>query len=139
MSDFPEYLARLRSGDKTLNPFLDFMGMVLEELGDGYARFRMPIRPEFLQGAGVVQGGLLVAMASETIAHAVMTLLKSGEGIATIEVKNNFLATAKNGVLIAEGKVFKKGRTVIIGDCIVSSDSGRALSRTTSSILLLAG
>jgi len=139
MSDFPEYLKRLRSGDKTLNPFLDFMGMILEELGDGHARFRMPIRPEFLQGAGVVQGGLLVSMASETIAHAVMTVLKSGEGIATIEVKNNFLATAKAGVLIAEGKVFKKGRTVIIGDCIVSSDSGKALSRTTSSILLLAG
>jgi uncharacterized protein (TIGR00369 family) len=139
MRDFPKYLERLRSGDNALNPFLDFMGMILEELADGYARFRMPIRHEFLQGAGVVQGGLIVAVASETIAHAVMTLLGPGEGIATIEVKNNFLATAKDGVLIAEGKVFKKGRTVIIGDCVVSSDSGNALSRTTSSILLLAG
>jgi uncharacterized protein (TIGR00369 family) len=138
MPDFPKYLDRLRSGEKGMNPFLDFMGMILEELGDGYARFRMPIRQEFLQGAGVVQGGLIVAMASETIAHAVMTLLGPGEGIATIEVKNNFLATAKDGVLIAEGKVFKKGRTVIIGDCVVSSDAGKALSRTTSSILLLA-
>ena len=139
MPDFPKYLERLRSGNKGLNPFLDFMGMALEELADGYARFRMPIRPDFLQGAGVVQGGLIVAMASETIAHAVMTLLGPGEGIATIELKNNFLATAEAGVLTAEGKVFKKGRTVIIGDCIVSSDSGKALSRTTSSILLLAG
>jgi len=139
MPDFPKYLERLRSGNKSLNPFLDFMGMALEELGDGYARFRMPIRSDFLQGAGVVQGGLIVAMASETIAHAVMTLLGPGEGIATIELKNNFLATAEAGVLTAEGKVFKKGRTVIIGDCIVSSDSGKALSRTTSSILLLAG
>jgi uncharacterized protein (TIGR00369 family) len=139
MCDFPKYLDRLRSGEKAINPFLDFMGMILEELADGCARFRMPIRHEFLQGAGVVQGGLIVAMASETIAHAVMTLLGPGEGIATIEVKNNFLATAKDGVLIAEGNVFKKGRSVIIGDCVVSSDSGKALSRTTSSILLLAG
>lgn len=139
MCDFPKYLDRLRAGEKAINPFLDFMGMILEELADGCARFRMPIRHEFLQGAGVVQGGLIVAMASETIAHAVMTLLGPGEGIATIEVKNNFLATAKDGVLIAEGNVFKKGRTVIIGDCIVSSDAGKALSRTTSSILLLAG
>lgn len=139
MPDFPKYLDRLRSGEKGMNPFLDFMGMILEELADGYARFSMPIRHEFLQGANVVQGGLIVAMASETIAHAVMTLLEPGEGIATIEVKNNFLATAKDGVLIAEGKVFKKGRTVIIGDCVVSSDAGKALSRTTSSILLLAG
>ncbi len=139
MYDFPTYLKRLRSGDKSVNPFLDFMGMVLERLDDGYARFTMPVRHEFLQGAGVVQGGLIVAMASETIAHAVLTLLKPGEGIATIELKNNFLATAKNGNLIAEAKVFKKGRTVIIGDCMVSSESGKALSRTTSSILLLSG
>ncbi len=81
MCDFPKYLDRLRSGEKAINPFLDFMGMILEELGDGCARFRMPIRHEFLQGAGVVQGGLIVAMASETIAHAVMTLLGPGERI----------------------------------------------------------
>ncbi|MDY6952344.1 MAG: PaaI family thioesterase, partial [Thermodesulfobacteriota bacterium] len=133
MPDFPEYLERLQSGDWSMNPFLHFMGMVLEKLGDGYARFRMPVREEFLQGAGVVQGGLIVAMASETIAHAVMTLLKAGEGIATIELKNNFLATAKEGDLIAEGKVFKKGGTVIIGDALVSSASGKPLSRTSSS------
>ena len=139
MPDFSKYLKRLQSGDRSMNPFLEFMGMVLEQLDDGYARFRMPVRDEFLQGAGVVQGGLIVAMASETIAHAVMTLLKSGEGIATIELKNNFLATAKKGNLIAEGKVFKKGGTVIIGDAMVSSESGKALSRTTSSILLLKG
>jgi len=139
MPDFSKYLKRLQSGDRSMNPFLEFMGMVLEQLDDGYARFRMPVRDEFLQGAGVVQGGLIVAMASETIAHAVMTLLKSGEGIATIELKNNFLATAKKGNLIAEGKVFKKRGTVIIGDAMVSSESGKALSRTTSSILLLKG
>ena len=137
MSDFPKYLERLRSGDTSTNPFLDFMGMILEQLADGYARFRMPVRKQFIQGSGVVQGGLIVAMASETIAHAVMTLLRQGEGIATIELKNNFLATAREGDLIAEGEVFKKGRTIIIGDCIVSSGSGKLLSRTTSSILLL--
>jgi uncharacterized protein (TIGR00369 family) len=139
MPDFPQYLQRLESGDTSTNPFLDFMGMVLEQLDNGYARFRMPVRQEFLQGAGVVQGGLIVAMASETVAHAVMTLLGPGEGIATIELKNNFLATTKAGDLIAEGKVFKKGRTVIIGDATVSSESGKALSRTSSTILLLKG
>ena len=33
--------------------------MSLEELKeDGYARFTMPIRDEFMQGDGVMQGGL---------------------------------------------------------------------------------
>jgi uncharacterized protein (TIGR00369 family) len=137
MYDYEDYLNRLQGGDDAMNPFLGFMGMTLEELGSGYARFRMPIVGEFMQGAGVVQGGLVVAMASESIAHAVMTQLEPGEGIATIELKNNFLASVKDGELIAEARVFKKGGRVIIGDCLVSSDSGKALSRTTSSILLL--
>jgi len=137
MNDYRSYLQRLRSGKKSINPFLEFMGMNLEELKDGYARFRMSIREEFIQGSGVVQGGLLVAMASETIAHAVMTLLEPGEGIATLELKNNFLSSAKDGDVIAEGNVFKKGRTLIIGDYLVSSEAGKALSRMTSTLLLL--
>lgn len=137
MFDFGKYLSALEAGADVSNPFLRFMGMILEELGDGHARFRMAVRKEFLQGAGVLQGGLLVAMASETIAHAVMTQLAPGEGIATIELKNNFLATVKDGHVIADATVFKKGRRVIIGDCLVTSASGKALSRTTSSMLLL--
>lgn len=57
MSDYPAYLRRLQSGEKGLNPFLDFFGIILEELREGYARFRMPVRPEYMQGAGFLQGG----------------------------------------------------------------------------------
>ena len=137
MFDYGKYLKRLQEGDLSINPFLAFMGVTLEALGDGSARFRMTVRRDFLQGAGVVQGGLVVAMSSETIAHAVMTQLATGESIATIELKNNFMASLKEGEAIAEATVFKKGHRVIIGDCLVSSDSGKILSRTTSSILLL--
>jgi len=39
--------------------FLQLLKMSLEELKeDGYARFTMPIRDEFMQGDGVMQGGL---------------------------------------------------------------------------------
>lgn len=137
MVDYGNYLKRLQDGDRSMNPFLTFMGMTVDALDSGSARFRMPVRLEFIQGAGVVQGGLIVAFASEAIAHAVMTLLEPGEGISTIELKNNFLASVKEGEIIADATVYKKGGQIIIGDCLVSSASGKALSRTTSSILLL--
>ena len=68
------------------------MGITLDELKDGYARFRMPVRPEYLQGAKTMQGGLIVALADEAIAHAMMTQLSPEEGLTTIELKSNFLA-----------------------------------------------
>ena len=41
MSDFADYIKRLRAGDMQVNPFLAYMAMTLEELREGYARFRM--------------------------------------------------------------------------------------------------
>ncbi len=43
MFDYGKYLKRLQGGDLSINPFLAFMGMTLEALGDGSARFRMPV------------------------------------------------------------------------------------------------
>ena len=136
MIDYPLYLNRLQSGDLSNNPFLDFMGMDLEELGEGYARFTMPIRDEFMQGNGVMQGGLIVAMADETTAHAIMTLLQPKEGIVTVELKNNFIAPAQHGRLVAEATVFKKGRSLIIADCLVTGTAGNPISRLTATFMI---
>ena len=135
MFDYPAYLKKLAAGDAVNNPFLYFMGMQLEEIREGYARFTMPIRPEFIQGAGIMQGGLSVAFASETVAHAVMTLLKPEENITTIELKNNFLSQAAAGRLTAEATVFKQGRRIIIVDCMVRDDQGKDISRSTSTLM----
>ena len=139
MSDYPAYLRRLQSGVKGLNPFLDFFGMALEDLQEGYARFRMPVRPEHMQGAGFMQGGVIVAMADETIAHAIMTVLKPDTGITTIELKSNFLAPVREGELIAEANVFKKGRTLIIGDCLVKNGDNRVVLRCSATFLAFSG
>jgi uncharacterized protein (TIGR00369 family) len=120
-----------------LNPFLDFMGTKLVELKDGYAQFRLPIRPEFLQGAGSMQGGLMVALADEAIAHAMMSQLAPDEGLTTIELKSNFLAGVSSGELIATAAVFKKGQSLIIGDCLVTDDEGRNICRVSATFLLL--
>jgi acyl-CoA thioesterase len=136
---YRSYLKRLQSGDSSSNPFLDFLDMKLEEIREGYARFCMPIRPEYMQCNGVMQGGLIVAMADETIAHAIMTLLGSREEIATVELKNNFIAPVKEGTLTAEATIFKKGRSIVVGDCIVVSDGGKVISRSSATFLICQG
>jgi acyl-CoA thioesterase len=83
-----------------------------------------------------MQGGLIVAMADETIAHAIMTLLGSREEIATVELKNNFIAPAKEGTLTAEATIFKKGRSLVVGDCIVTRDDGVIVSRSSATFLI---
>jgi len=120
-----------------LNPYLDYFGITLIDLKDGYARFKMPVRQEFMQGAKKMQGGLIVALADEAIAHAMMSQLASDEGLTTVELKSNFLAGVSSGVLIATATVFKKGQSLIIGDCLVTDDKEKNICRVSATFLLL--
>jgi uncharacterized protein (TIGR00369 family) len=120
-----------------MNPFLDFFGITMAELKDGYARFKMPVRPEYLQGAKAMQGGLIVALADEAIAHAMMSQLTPDEGLTTVELKSNFLAGVSSGELIATATVFKKGQSLIIGDCLVTDDKEKNICRVSATFLLL--
>jgi acyl-CoA thioesterase len=120
-----------------VNPFLDYLGITLVDLKDGYAQFRMPVRPEYLQGAKTMQGGLIVALADEAIAHAMMTQLNPNEGLTTVELKSNFLAGVSEGELIARATVFKKGQSLIIGDCLVTDNKGKNICRVSATFMLL--
>ncbi|HBI47866.1 MAG TPA: PaaI family thioesterase [Smithella sp.] len=137
MFNYDLYLEKLKKGQKGINPFLDYLGITLDELKDGYARFRMPVRKDFLQGAKAMQGGLIVALGDETIAHAMMTQLSPEEGLTTIELKSNFLAGVSDGELIATATVFKKGQSLIIGDCLVTDNKEKNVCRVSATFLIL--
>lgn len=131
------YLENIQKGQKGLNPYLDFFNITLVELSYGHASFKMPVRPEYLQGANSMQGGLIVALADEAIAHAMMTELSPEEGLTTIELKSNFLSGVADGELLAEASVFKKGRNLIIGDCLVTNGAGKNICRVSATFMLL--
>ena len=107
------------------------------ELKDGFAQFRMPVRPEYMQGAKAMQGGLIVALADETIAHAMMTQLTPEEGLTTIELKSNFLAGVSDGELIATATVFKKGQSLIIGDCLVTDNKEKNTEKVSRELAMV--
>lgn len=78
------------------------LGMTLEEVRPGYARLRMTVRPDMLNGHGTCHGGLVFALADSAFAFACnsrdVPTVASG---CTIE----FLAPAEEGdVLVAEAQ-----------------------------------
>lgn len=131
------YLKKICDGQKGLNPFLDHFGVTVLEINNGVARMQMPVRPEYMQGAKIMQGGLIVAFADEAIAHAMMSQLLPDEGLTTIELKSNFLAGVSKGNLIAEATIFKKGKSLIIGDCLVTDHMEKKICRVTATFMIL--
>lgn len=83
---------------------------------DTYAEIALPLRPGFLQEEGVVQGGILCALADTTAVYLLYPDLSETRTMTSIEFKMNFLRPAllKNGELRACSTLVKKGRKVAL-------------------------
>ena len=72
----------------------------------------------------VVTGGIFTAIADEAMAFALYTVISPDERIATIYETTSFLKGAKDEVLIATGRVMRKGRRVAFAESEVRSGTG---------------
>jgi acyl-CoA thioesterase len=119
MHYFQQILARGRA----VNPFFCLMGIDIGEINRGVATLRMPVRADMHNGEDWLQGGMFTALADEAMVLAICSLLLEGETLATISETTSFMRGARDGVLIAEGKVVKKGRRVAFAEAEVRYDS----------------
>lgn len=101
------------------NPFVKFMRIEVPRLGKGYARFVLKVRPEFHNSQGFLQGGVITAVADEAVAYALFSTVSEGEMINTVEMKINFLRPVKEGEIVAEAHITKRGRTISLGEVVV--------------------
>ena len=51
------------------------MGIQVPQLGRGYARFLLPFKPELANAIGLLQGGMIAALADEAVAYALYSLV----------------------------------------------------------------
>ncbi len=133
------YIDEIRRTGRDANPFFTMMGIDVDEYGDGKARLTMEVRPDMLNGAGWLQGGVYVALADEAIALALYTLLAENEEIATIDEHTSFIKGVNAGMVAATGRVIRKGRRVAFAEGEVrSAGGGILLSRTSASFAVIA-
>ena len=98
------------------NPFIKFVGIQAPQLGKGYARFLLPFKPDLANSIGLMQGGVIAALADEAVAYALYSLVPAGETFNTVEMKINFLGAVKEGDVTAEAHIAKRGRTISLGE-----------------------
>ena len=96
--------------------FHRWLGLELLGNGEDRARTRLAPRPEFLQEEGVVQGGVLSALADATAVYALVPRLGPERGLTSVEFKLNFLRAAvlEGGPLEGDAEVVRAGRTLAV-------------------------
>ena len=104
---------------------------------EGWIRIGFEARPEFINPAGFIQGGFLAAMLDDTMGPAVFVMTEGALYTATIDFYVSFLAPAKAGPLIGEGRVVQLGKSIGFIEATLSDAAGTLIARATSSARLV--
>lgn len=107
-----------------LAPFEEYLGMHIQEAADGRAVLTMPFQVAHCQGAGLMHGGAVVALADTALAIAIKTLLDEGTHFATIEMKLKFHAPVLWGTVKAVAAVSERSGRDIAGEVEVITEEG---------------
>lgn len=80
----------------------------------GLCRISAPILPAFTQQHGYGHAALSFALGDTAAGYAALSVMAEGAEVLTVEMKINLLAPAKGDRLVAEGRVVRPGRRLVV-------------------------
>jgi uncharacterized protein (TIGR00369 family) len=115
------------------------LGIVFDAHEPGRIEGHLDVRPEVLAPNGYLHAATVVGLADTACGLATRALLPEGAvGFTTIELKTNYLGTAREGRIAVVATNAHAGRTTQVWDATVRAEAtGRtiALFRCTQSVL----
>ena len=102
-------------------PFVGDMRVVTESLSEDTAILRLPFSERYLRPGNVVTGPAIFALADIALYAVAWLVVPKADLAVTTEATVHFLSGAKPGDLIAEAKILKAGRRLLIAECHIRS------------------
>lgn len=118
-------------------PVNRLLGLQLVHRSADRVEVHLPVRPELLQEEGIVQGGLLTALADTAAVYLLWPDLPQGRTMTGLGCSMQFLSPGRlqDGPLVAVATPLRKGRTVAVCDSVVQQGE-RLVARGTFTFLL---
>ena len=97
-------------------------------------RLRMRFQPgdQYLQGRGVIQGGIVATMLDLSIAFVAMTVTDDDKAVATASLSVAYLKPALPGVYFCDAEVERAGRTLVFARATLSPENGDPVATATA-------
>ncbi len=134
---YKKYIEEVRRPGQKVNLLLEFLGIEIDYLSEEKAILALPLRQDFLQGAGVVGGGILATLADEAMGHVVAANLNNNQTAATIEMNVRYLESVVSGNIRAEASLVKKGRSIISLESDIVNEAGELVAKASGSFLII--
>lgn len=120
-------------------PVALLVGMELKSIGRGQALVTLEATPRHANPMGTLHGGILCDIADAAMGMAYASELGDGETFTTLELKMNFLKPVWTGMLRANARVVKRGRTIGLVECDVVDPEDDLVARASSTVMTLRG
>ena len=115
------------------------IGIHFVKVGDGLVEAELPVRKELMAPNGFLHAGTVITLADTSCGYGCLQALPEGAaGFTTVELKSNFLGTARDGVIECRAEAKHLGRMTQLWDATVTHrDTGKvmALFRCTQMVL----
>ena len=115
----------------------DRLGLRLVEVGADRVVGELEIRDDLRTFGGAVHGGTLMAVADTVGAVATAINLPAQAATTTLESKTNFFAAGRSGKLRVEATPLHRGKRTHVWQTRVTDESGRLLSLTIQTQMVL--
>lgn len=138
MTDLPANLAA-QFMERQKGALPDHLGHVWETIVSGRGAGWFAVAPHHMAPNGFLHAGSVVSFADTACGYACVASLPGGaSGFTTLELKSNFLGTARDGIVDVEAHLVHGGRMTQVWDAVVTHrESGKAIAlfRCTQMIL----
>ncbi len=115
------------------------LNIVITDHSNGVVHAEMSFQPHLMAPNGFLHAGSVVSLADTTAGYGCIANLPEGAtSFTTIELKSNFLGTARAGMIVCTATAAHMGKTTQVWDAVVKhleTDKTIALFRCTQMIL----
>lgn len=117
--------------------FIEALGIKPTGFVDDQYVLELEVAPQHLNIGGIVHGGVICSLMDTALARSFFMALPEERLVAaTLEMKINFLGSAKEGSLTAYGRVVNTTRRTAYVEGYIENDSGKLLAKGTATMML---
>ena len=122
-----------------ISPLAEAMNGQIQELDPATGLAVLSFEPDarYLQGAGVIQGGIVAAMLDFSMALSAFAKLPPGRSVGTVSLTTHFLKPVLPGRHIARSRLDRLGGKLIFASAELFADGGAAPLATATAVMAI--
>ena len=111
------------------------LGAQIASIAPGRVTITAPILPTVLQQQGAGHAGLAFSIGDSAAGYSALSLMPMDAEVMTVEIKINLMSPAVGDRLVAEGRVIRPGRRIMV----VAADIWAETGATRKHVVMLQG